>query len=335
MKNIFIIPAFLILGLLTSCQTDPREKYLFNDRQMGVEFRYTVYAKSKEQAQRAVTAANKRVSELNQIFSDYIVDSELWQLSESSGTNQSVKVSQEMWDILKKSMEFHKVSNGAFDITAGPYFYLWRIARVKKSLPSARSMTRAANKVGVDKIIFDDLQQKVTLTADNMRLDLGGIAKGYAADEALKVLLSHGVKYALVDASGDIAFTESPNGFWPIYLADEEKTSASQMIELQQGAVATSGDTLQFVEIDGKRYSHIIDPKTGIGVTNRCRVTIVAQDCMTADALASTVTVLGPEKGLELIEKMDGVEVYIQQIVGDGLKSFKSSGFPELKIKKK
>lgn len=314
---------------------NPGEKYLFNDRQMGVEFRYTVYADSKEQAEKAVTAANKRVHDLNQIFSDYIVESEVWQLSESSGKNKPVKVSPELWHILKKSVEFNKKSNGAFDITAGPYFLLWRIARAKKSLPSARSMVRAANKVGVDKIIFDDKQQKVTLEAKSMRLDFGGIAKGYAADEALKVLLSHGVKYALVDGSGDMAMTESPTGNWPVILADDDNLSNNQMIELEYGAVATSGDTLQFVEINGKRYSHIIDPKTGIGVTNRCRVTIVARDCMTADAMASTVTVLGPEKGLELVEKMDEVEAYIQQVVEGGLKSFKSSGFPELRIKKK
>lgn len=334
MKTIYKISILVLLGLLTSCQVDPGQKYLFNDRQMGVEFRYTLYADSKEQAEKAVTAANKRVSDLNQIYSDYIVDSELWKLSNSSGQDKPVKVSKELWHILKKSTDFSKVSDGAFDITAGPYFFLWRKARVIKSLPLARSMARAANKVGIDKIVFDDQQQTVTLKAKGMRLDLGGIAKGYAADEALRVLLSHGVKYALVDASGDIAMSASPTGQWPIYLADDDSTE-SQMIQMQHGAVATSGDTLQFVEIGGKRYSHIVNPKTGIGVTNRCRVTIIAEDCMTADAMASTVTVLGPQKGLELVEKMDGVEAFIQQVVGEGLKSFKSSGFPELKIKKK
>ncbi|MCM8537556.1 MAG: FAD:protein FMN transferase [Lentisphaeraceae bacterium] len=300
---------------------------------MGVEFRYVLYAESELEANKAVAKAVKRVEELNEKFSDYIVDSELWQLSASTKDGKPFKVSAEMLEVLQKAKEINTLSNGAFDVTAGPYFLLWRHARLKKMKPSARSMQRAANKVGTDKLLIDEGRQEVTLTASGMRIDLGGIAKGYAADEALKVLLeSKSVKFALVDASGDIAMSTSPSGKWPVYLADNDK-ARKDFIEISQGAVATSGDTEQFVEIDGKRYSHIVNPRTGMGVTNRCRVTVIAADCQVADALASTVTVLGPEEGLELIESLSGVEAMIQQKDSNQIKEFKSSGFPELKSK--
>jgi FAD:protein FMN transferase len=331
LRNLTLI--FLILSLF-GCVNFNEQKFIFSQRQMGVEFRYTFYADSQQVADAAVAAAIQKVEDLNLIFSDYVVDSELWRLSKSGGLEKDFKVSDDMWVVLQKSMEFHRVSDGFFDVTAGPYFLLWRQARAIKKIPAARSMHRAANKVGVDKLSFDEKQQSVKLSTAGMRLDLGGIAKGYAADEALKVLLSYGVRYALVDASGDIAMTSAPVGKWPVYLSDSDG-GEKVFIELGKGAVATSGDTLQYVEIGGKRYSHIVNPKTGLGMTNRCRVTIVAQDCQTADALASTVTVMGPKRGVELIESLAGVEAFIQKVVPGGFENFKSSGFPELKIKNK
>ena len=320
---------------MSSCATyeTPVKKFVYSEKQMGVEFRYVVYAENESEADKAASRAVARVEELNQKFSDYVVDSELWQLSASSKLGKPFKVSSEMIQVLKKAKEINDLSSGAFDVTAGPYFLLWRHARLKKMKPSARSMQRAANKVGTDKLLIDEVNREVTLRAKGMRLDLGGIAKGFAADEALKVLLENeSVKFALVDASGDIAMTKSPSGKWPVYLADNDE-ERKDFIEVSKGAVATSGDTEQFVEIDGLRYSHIVNPRTGEGVTNRCRVTVIAPDCKLADALASTVTVLGPEEGLELIESLSGVEAMIQQKGKGQIKEFKSSGFPEIKNK--
>lgn len=321
--------------MLSSCvnSTTQLKRFVYSEKQMGVEFRYVIFAEKESDAENAVRHAVQRVEELNQKFSDYVVDSELWQLSASSKTGEAFKVSTEMLQVLKRAKEINTLSQGAFDVTAGPYFLLWRHARLKKMKPSARSMQRAANKVGTDKMVIDEKKSEVTLTAKGMRLDLGGIAKGFAADEALKVLLSNEfIKFALVDASGDIAMSESPLDKWPIYLSDKDE-ARKEFIEVSKGAVATSGDTEQFVEIDGQRYSHIVNPRTGVGVTNRCRVTVIAPDCQMADALASAVTVLGPEEGLVLIESMSGVEAMIQQKDNDKIKEFKSSGFPELKSK--
>lgn len=321
----------LIAFIFSSCQTANLKKYSFKSRQMGVEFRIDVFSESDPQE--AVEKAFDRIAALNQIMSDYLVDSELWKLSESSGNNNKIKVSDDLWKVLNSAQQFNTLSHGAFDITAGPYFLLWRKSRVIKSLPSARSSKRAANKVGMEKVLFNKKDRTVELTAAKMRLDLGGIAKGYAADEALRVLREEGVDFAMVDGSGDIAMTAHPEGSWPIFISDGVNESV-EYIDFDGKAIATSGDAYQFVEIDGRRYSHIVDPKTGLGVTNRCRVTIIAPDCTTADALASTVTVLGPQKGMELVESLKGVEALVQQKESGKIKHFKSSGFPEL-IKRK
>ena len=299
---------------------------------MGVEFRIDLYAENRQIAENAVKKAFERISELNQIMSDYIVESELWQLSESSGKGVRVKVSPELWEILSYSKKVHTQSSGAFDITAGPYFLLWRQARVIKRLPSERSMQRAANKVGMDKLVMYANERSVELKASGMRLDLGGVAKGHAADEALKILQEAGIEYAFVDGSGDIAMTEPYDKPWKVFVSDG-LNEATEYVSLESGALATSGDTYQFVEIGGKRYSHIVNPVTGIGITNRCRVTIYAKSCKTADAMASAVSVLGPEKGLKLVESIEGVEALILKQEVDGKRYYKSSGFPELNKK--
>jgi thiamine biosynthesis lipoprotein len=263
-------------------------------------------------------------------MSDYKVDSELSQLSRSSGSGESIKVSQELWTVLNKAKNIHLLSSGAFDITSGPAVILWRRACFFKTLPPAKSLARAREKCGMNHLLFHAETRSLTLTQKGMRLDLGGIAKGYAADEALATLHSLGIKHALVDGSGDIAMTMHPHSQWKIFISDKEEQT-EQFIHMQKGAVATSGDSYQFIEIKDNRYSHIIDPRTGIGVTNRCRVTIIAPDAMTADSLASAVTVMGPVKGLKLIESLPDVEALI---VASG-KTYQSSNFPSLIKKQK
>jgi len=296
---------------------------------MGVDFRIVLYSSSKAEAELAAGKAFARIEELNNIMSDYKVDSEIWKLSESSGKNMASKVSDEMWHILKESLRINQLSHGAFDVSAGPYIQLWRKARWNKKVPAQRLRERAAVKVGMHNLEFNDVERTVLLKQTFMRLDLGGIAKGYAADEALKVLVQNGVEFAIVDGSGDMAMTDHPSENWKVFVADD-KQKTSEYIFLNKGAIATSGDTTQFVEIAGKRYSHIVDPRTGLGVTNRCRVTVVAPNCQLADSLASAVTVMGPERGLELVESLSDVEVYIEQRLDSQMKVLKSSGFPDL-----
>lgn len=318
--------------LVSSCVSKPLKLHSYKAVKMGVDFRIDLYAKSEEMAEQAASKAFDRIEQINSVMSDYIVDSELWKLSESSGSNRAFQVSDDMWQILNFSKRINQLSEGAFDITAGPYILLWRKARVIKRLPDERSMKRAANRVGMDKIMFNDVDKSVKLAVPKMRLDLGGVAKGYAADEALKVLKSEGIEYAMVDGSGDISMTAHPEGNWRIFISDSHESSGF-FVELSTCSIATSGDTFQNVEIGGKRFSHIVDPKTGIGVTDSFRVTVIARDGKTADALASSLTVMGPEKGISLVEKMNGVEALVSKMEEGKRVSYKSSGFPKMNFK--
>ena len=299
--------------------------YSFKSRHMGVDFRIDLFAADSKKAQSAANAAFARVAEIDAAMSDYKVDSELSQLSMSSGSGKPIQVSQELWTVLNKAKNIHRLSSGAFDVSFGAHALLWRRARFAQSLPPSRSLARAREKSGMGHLLFHPATRSLTLKPKGMRLDLGGIAKGYAADQALATLQSQGINHALVDGSGDMAMTKHPHSQWKIFISDKEDQT-DQFIHMQHGAVATSGDSYQFIEIENNRYSHIIDPRTGIGVTNRCRVTIIAADAMTADSLASAVTVMGPKQGLQLIESLPDVEALI---VASG-KTYQSTNFPRL-----
>ncbi len=169
-----------------------------------------------------------------------------------------------------------------------------------------------------------------------MQLDLGGIAKGYAADEALKVLNKHGIQSALVAAGGDIRVGDAPPGSngWRVAIAPLKpgQEKPSEQLLLKNAAVSTSGDAEQYVEIDGKRYSHIVDPKTGIGLVGRMSVTVVARSGISSDSLTKVVCVLGPEKGMKLLETQEGVSARMLRLKGDEMETFTMKNFPNVYV---
>lgn len=311
----------------------PLQRFEFLQIQMGIPFEITVYAADEAAANKAVRAAYARVKQLNGMLSDYDPDSELNRLCQSSGPGKPVKVSPELLFVLQKSLELSKASDGAFDVTIGPVVDLWRRARRKKELPNPAAPKAALERVGYEHILIDEKAGTVELRKENMRLDLGGIAKGYAADEALRVLREHGVARALCAAAGDIVAGDPPPGEkgWRVGIAPLEKPDGppSRFLSLANRAVSTSGDAFQSVEIDGTRYSHIVDPQTGLGLTTRSSVTVVAPKGITSDSVASAVSVLGRNAGLKLVESMDGVSALFVAEEKDGLKATASSDFPE------
>jgi len=272
---------------------------------MGAPFRIVLYAPDASHAEAAANAAFQRVEALNQIFSDYETDSELNALSRTAGSGKTVRVSHDLWRILVQAQRFAELSDGAFDVTVGPCVNLWRKARRERKLPDSARLAEALQSVGHKKL---ELKNKTArLLAPDMKLDLGGIAKGYAADEAMKVLKKHGILGALVGAAGDIAVSDPPpaKSGWQIELG-----SSTNVVSLSNAAVSTSGDAFQNLEINGVRYSHIVDPRTGIGITNQLMVSVIAPDSTTADALATAISVLGPEKGNALAKRFRGVSVH-------------------------
>jgi thiamine biosynthesis lipoprotein len=221
------------------------------------------------------------------------------QLCDQAGSGP-VRVSKELFEVLDYAQHVSEASDGAFDVTVGPVIQLWRQSRKTQSLPDPLALASARAKVGYPHMKLDRKNQTVELTVPGMRLDLGGIGKGYAGDEAIRVLREHGVDSALFEAGGDIVVSDAPPEHpagWTI------ETEEGRKLHLTNAAVSTSGYTEQFVEIDGVPYSHVVDPHTGIGLTNQFAATIVARRGITTDALSTAATVLGPERAKPFLER--------------------------------
>ena len=307
----------LIAGAIAAAEPAPGEpvRYEYSQQAMGVRFRMVLYASDKQAANSAAAAAFARVRSLDRTLSDYDSASELMRLCASAEPGRPMPAGEDLRRVLTRSLAVSRESGGAFDVTVGPLTRLWRRARRRKRLPSTRRLRQAREAVGWRHVQVDERSGTVTLARKGMRLDLGGIAKGYAVDAALEVLKQQGVPCALVDGSGDIVVGKPPPGRtgWTIGVAALRRPDhpPTRFLCLANAAVATSGDAYQAVEIKGVRYSHLLDPKTGLGLTTRSSVTVVAADATTADALASAVSVLGFDRGMQLVDRTRGVEALL------------------------
>ncbi len=323
---ILVIVASLI-GMTGASATEQR--FVFEKAEMGVPFRITLYAADEATARAAADAAFARVEVLNSILSDYDPDSELSRLARTSGQGRVIPVSTDLWRVLALSQEIAERTDGAFDITIGPLVNLWRRARRKHELPEPELIAEMRARVGFRKLRLDPEHRTAELLVPEMRLDVGGIAKGFAVDEALKVLAAHRITRALVAASGDIGASGPPpdQPGWRIEVAALDAAGAppAELVWLCRSAVSTAGDTFQRVEIEGVRYSHIVDPRTGLGITDHSLVTVLGPDCTTTDSWETTITVLGPERGLKIIEDIPGTAVHIVRKPGSRIEIHDSS----------
>jgi thiamine biosynthesis lipoprotein len=244
-----------------------------------------------------------------------------------------VKVSRELFFILEKSREISERSGGAFDVTVGPVVRLWRRARKAKRLPDPEELAAARALVGYKMMVLDREHRTVKLLKPGMQLDLGGIAKGYAGDEAVKALKEKGLPHCLVAGAGDIVAGDAPPGAegWVVGIAPltDPEGKPKRYVLLKNSAVSTAGDAEQYVEIDGKRYSHIVDPHTGVGILGRFSVTVTAPRGVTTDGLDTTVAVLGPMRGLKLIEETPGAAVLFVRKTDGKEEVFRTRNFKE------
>jgi thiamine biosynthesis lipoprotein len=291
------------------------QKFVFEKAEMGLPFRVSLYAPDEANAKAAADAAFERVAVLNSIFSDYDPDSELSRLSRTSGQGKAVSVSRTLWALLERGQRLAERTGGAFDITVGPLVNLWRRARRKHELPGGELIAEMKARVGYKNLRLDPVQYTAELLVPEMRVDLGSIGKAFAVDEALAVLRQRGLPRALVGGSGDMAAGEAPPGQpgWRVEIAPLDAPGAppAQVVYLRNCGIATSGDAYQRVEIAGKRYSHIVDPRTGLGVTDHSLVTVVAPDVVTANGLSTSLSVLGPEAGLAFVEETPGAAAHV------------------------
>lgn len=311
---------------------DELERFEFTRIRMGIPFNITVYADDEAAVNSAADEAYLRIKELNDVFSDYHPQSETNQLVKNAVPGVPVKVSLDLVEVLVRADQISKLSDGAFDVTVSPAVRLWRRAWRSKQKPSAEELADALSKVGYQNVRADRESSTVTFAKPGTLLDFGAIAKGYACDEALQIFRKRGMTRVLVEAGGDLACGDPPPGKNGWTIAVEALTTpdkrSSQFLTVSNCGVATSGDAYQFIEFDGIRYSHIVDPKTGLGLTTRSTVTVIAADGTTADALASAVSVLGPEKGKLLVEQTDGAEMLmVYSTEQEGIQSVETARF--------
>jgi len=317
----WLVSVGILVGILVGIDSafgaaKPRlERFQDVQVHMGTKFQLVVYAQDTIQAEAAFEKAFSRIATLDGLLSDYQPESVISQLSAASPTRRTVPL--DVFGVLERAQHFSRLTDGAFDVTVGPLTKQWRRARRRKQLPEAAMLAEARHAVGHTLMKLAAETHTVELTRGNMRLDLGGIAKGFAADEAVRVMRSLGLPRVLVNAGGDIVAGDPPPGQpgWRVGVAPlDPRQPPSQVLLVQNAAVATSGDAWQFVELNGKRYSHIIDPRTGLGVTDRSSVTVIAADGTTADALASALSVMGVERGIELIDRLSDVEAIMVRV---------------------
>jgi thiamine biosynthesis lipoprotein len=316
MRATWVLAAFAVHCMQTQAATAAGPtRFAFESRHMGTTFRIVVIA-DRPTAERAAATGFQRVAAIEQALSDYKPDSEVMRACQANDAAPGVPigVSDDLYAVLAKSGEMAKVSGGAFDVTVGPLTKLWRVSRKTQVLPAAAELKAALALVGPDKLTLDPKTRTMTLAKPGMRLDFGGIGKGYAADEVLKLLKRNfGINAALVAAAGDITCGDAPPGEtgWDIEIAPLRTGDPRRRLVLANSSVSTSGDLEQVAVIGGVRYSHLLNPKTGLGLTGQRSVTVIAPTGTTADSATKAASVLPAAEALAVIAKIPGAEVLI------------------------
>jgi thiamine biosynthesis lipoprotein len=284
---------------------------------MGTFAHIVAVAQNAGTAKNCIRAALEEIHKVDNLMSDYKSDSDISRVNREA-YEKPVQVSKSTFEVLQRSIGFSKMTDGAFDITVGPLVALFREAKETKVAPSEEQIAQAKSTVGFEKLKLDSENRTVQFSEKGMLLDLGGIAKGYAIDKSIEAAQRCGAVGAMVDIGGDVrCFGLPPKGrdHWLIGLQDPNSAIEGMeggglrlVLKVINEAVATSGDYQQFVIIEGKRYSHIMNRRTGKSAESLSSVTIIADNATDADALATAVSVMGAEKGLALIEKLPNTE---------------------------
>jgi thiamine biosynthesis lipoprotein len=303
------IPAVIILAMGIVFQHPSRGRLEFYNsgfrEMMGTFVQITVAAPSERQAQEFIDAAFEQMKQINREMNDHDPNSPISQLSLTAHL-QPVVISPELFEVIGTSIQYSKLSNGAFDITVGPETQLWRRMQKTGQKPSDEEIAEARSKVGYEKLTLDKTNRTVKFAVEGMKLDVGAIAKGYAVDLAVKILQEKGAIGGMVDIGGNIrCFGKGPgkDGLWLIGLQDPRKEEDILVkLRLNDMAVATSGDYRRFAVVGGQSYSHIINPRSAESVKELASVSVITTTATDADALSTTVSVLGKEKGAALIE---------------------------------
>ncbi|WP_025762483.1 FAD:protein FMN transferase [Dyadobacter tibetensis] len=279
------------------------QRYIYEKGMMGSPFVLTFYAPNEALAKTAADSVFRRIQQLNDSLSDYRDGSEINKLSATSGSDKWVKVSPDLYKIMEISQRFSRQTKGAFDATLGPVVQVWRRAVRKEYMPAHEDIQTTLARTGYKKVLMEPKSQRIKLVQKGMRLDIGGLGKGFAADEGMLVFRHFGIDAVLIDAGGKLAIGNPPPGDkgWNIQISTGRDSVGA--VVLSNVGVATSGPTYRFLEINGKKYSHILDPKTGVGLLFNVRTTVISPNATDADVLATAFSVTGIRKGKRLVRK--------------------------------
>lgn len=307
-KKILLTLLSLALSLVYAQTTRQRSVML-----MGSRFEITIVDKDSTAAEEKINIAIAEISRIENLISEWRANTEVSEVNRNAGI-RPVKVSSEVIKLTERALWFSKITNGAFDISIAAMDKIWRFDDSMDSLPSHEQIKASIRNVGYKNIIINRKKSTIFLKNKGMKIGFGATGKSYSADKTKALMQQLGVQAGIINASGDIALwgTQPDGSAWTVGIADPfQSGEVLKVLKLRNTAIVTSGDYQKFVEFGGKRYSHIINPKTGYPSTGLTSVTITGENAETANGLSTSVMVLGKEKGLRLLKKFPSYQYLI------------------------
>ena len=280
---------------------------------MGSDFEITVVENNISNANYFIDLAIKEISRIESLISSWDKNSQTSLINNSAGI-RPVQVDKELFELISRSIKISALTQGAFDISYAPMDKLWYFDKEMEKLPTAQQIAQSVSKVGYENIIINEKKRTVFLNKKGMKIGFGAIGKGYAADKAKDILIQNDVKSGIINASGDLtAWGQKPSGDdWMVAVVNPlNKNKVFSWLPIKNSSIVTSGNYEKFITVDGKSYSHIIDPRTGYPSEGILSVTIISQNAELADALATSVFVLGTDIGIDMINQLKNVECII------------------------
>ena len=315
-----LITSIIILYSIVGIAQQPYKRTL---KLMGSRFEITVVANDSNQAHELIDTAVAEITRIEKLISSWDENSQTSEINRNAGI-KPVKVDVELFELIERAISISKLTDGAFDISYASMDRIWKFDGSMKVMPSAEDIASSVSKVGFQNIILDKTNSTVFLKLEGMKIGFGAIGKGYAADKAKDLLITKGASSGIINASGDMnIWGKQPNGKeWKVAITNPmDKNKVFALLPITNGAVVTSGNYEKYVTLNGKKYSHIIDPRTGYPSTGIISVTVFAPKAELADALATSVFVMGKEVGLDRINQLPKIECIIIDDEGNILKS--------------
>tara|TARA_R110002020_G_scaffold96404_5_gene230877 strand:+ start:3014 stop:3997 length:984 start_codon:yes stop_codon:yes gene_type:complete len=303
----------ILIAMLCVNFTFSQEIFKRTLKLMGSRFEITVVAKDSIEANDYIDAAVVEITRIEKLISSWDPASQTSEINRNAGI-KPVKVDEELYNLIGRSVEISKLTDGAFDISFASMDKIWKFDGSMTQMPSKEAIKQSVSKVGYQNIILDPENLTVFLKLEGMKIGFGAIGKGYAADKAKKLLIEKGVSGGIINASGDMnTWGTQPDGeFWKVAITNPmDKNKAFALLPLNENAVVTSGNYEKYVTFNNIRYTHIIDPRTGYPATGIISATVFAPKAEIADALATSIFVMGKDVGIDFINQLPKIECII------------------------